>query len=200
MTASDTLNLAAHFLDARVAEGRGSRPAIRTDDRIWTYRDIAALSCRFAQILEDVDVRPEERVIIALPDGAPFVGALFGILRHGAVVGDGQPRAAAGADHLLLRIHAGPRGVRPSRLPAGIRSGRDGASRPRPRLLDVDDAGLSASARADAARLPAVPVASRRRRDLAVQRRHDGPAQGRRPDQPVVRRTRPSATARACSA
>jgi benzoate-CoA ligase family protein len=79
-------NLAAHFVDARVAEGLGARPAVRTIDRTWSYFDIASLSCRFAQILEDENVRPEERVIIALPDGTPFVGALFGILRYGAVV------------------------------------------------------------------------------------------------------------------
>ena len=85
MDASD-LNLAGYFLDARVADGHGSFPAVRTDDRTWSYRDIASLSCRFAQMLEDVDVRPEERVIIALPDGASFVAALFGILRRGAVV------------------------------------------------------------------------------------------------------------------
>lgn len=88
MTAGDeaTLNLAAHFVDARVAEGMGSRIAIRTDERTWSYLDIANLSSAFAGVLAGEDIRPEERVIIALPDGAPFVGALFGILRRGAVV------------------------------------------------------------------------------------------------------------------
>ena len=81
-----SLNLADYFLDARLTEGCGNRPAIHTEDRVWTYGDTVALSSRFAQLLEDIDVRPEERVIVALPDGAPFVGALFGILRHGAVV------------------------------------------------------------------------------------------------------------------
>jgi len=39
-----------------------------------------------ARLLAKADVRPEERVIIALPDGVPFVAALFGILRRGAAV------------------------------------------------------------------------------------------------------------------
>jgi benzoate-CoA ligase family protein len=81
-----TLNLAAHFVDGRVAEGLGNRTAIRTDERLWSYRDVANLSSGFASVLAGADIRPEERVIIALPDGAPFVGALFGILRRGAVV------------------------------------------------------------------------------------------------------------------
>jgi benzoate-CoA ligase family protein len=86
MSGEATLNLAAHFVDARVAEGMGSRAAIRTDDRLWSYSEVANLSSAFASVLAGADIRPEERVIVALPDGAPFVGALFGILRRGAVV------------------------------------------------------------------------------------------------------------------
>lgn len=80
------LNLAAHFLDARLAGGDGGRAAVREAARSWTYDDIAAASHGFARALEQSGVRPEERVIIALPDGAAFVAALFGILRLGGVV------------------------------------------------------------------------------------------------------------------
>jgi benzoate-CoA ligase family protein len=80
------LNLAAHLLDARVAGGMGQRVAIRTDTSTLSYGDVLALSARCAHVLAAAGVRPEERVIIALPDGPLFVGALFGILRLGAVV------------------------------------------------------------------------------------------------------------------
>ena len=80
------LNLAAHLLDARLAEGRGGRAAIRTDDRELTYADAARLSSRYAHVLQADDIRPEERVIVALRDGPDFVAALFGILRRGSVV------------------------------------------------------------------------------------------------------------------
>jgi benzoate-CoA ligase family protein len=138
MSASDTLNLAAYFLDARVAEGMGALPAIRTDDRIWSYRDVVGLSCRFAQILEDVDVRPEERVIIALPDGAPFVGALFGILRHGAVAVMLNPELSPDQiryffDYTRGRAVFVHRAYRPAFAAAAA------LSTCRPRLLDVDD-------------------------------------------------------------
>ena len=86
MSVNDSLNLAAHFVDARLHEGMGNRPAVRTADRTWSYFDLSALTSRVARVLEEHDIRPEERVIIALPDGAMFVGALFGILRRGAVV------------------------------------------------------------------------------------------------------------------
>ncbi|MGQ0734995.1 MAG: benzoate-CoA ligase family protein [Acidobacteriota bacterium] len=81
----DELNLATYFLDQRLLDGLGHRPAIRTEDRNWSYKEIAGLSCRCARVLANAGVWPEERVVIALPDGAPFVGALFGILRHGSV-------------------------------------------------------------------------------------------------------------------
>jgi len=80
------LNLAAHLLDARLAEGRGDRPAIRTSGRTFSYTDIARLSAQYAGVLAADDIRPEERVIVALPDGPDFVAALFGILRRGSVV------------------------------------------------------------------------------------------------------------------
>ncbi len=80
------LNLAAHFLDARLDEGLGDRVAIRTSQHTLTYTDVVALSARCAHLLRRAGVRPEDRVIVALPDGPMYVAALFGILRLGAVV------------------------------------------------------------------------------------------------------------------
>jgi benzoate-CoA ligase family protein len=82
----ERLNIADLFLDARVREGRGEREALRTDAGSLTYADVMALSNRFANLLRAAGVEPEQRVLIALPDGPPFVGALFGILKLGAVV------------------------------------------------------------------------------------------------------------------
>ena len=83
---TDHLNIAELFLDRRVTEGRGGRIAIRTDAGSLTYQDVVALSSAMAHLLAARGVRPEERVVIALPDTPDFVGALFGILRHGSVV------------------------------------------------------------------------------------------------------------------
>ena len=80
------LNIADWFLDARVREGRGDRTALLTDAGRWSYREVQALANRYANVLESAGVAPEQRVIIALPDGPDYVGALFGILKIGAVV------------------------------------------------------------------------------------------------------------------
>jgi benzoate-CoA ligase family protein len=80
------LNIADYFLDARVGEGRGDRTALLTDAGRWSYREVQSLANRYANVLEAAGVAPEQRVIIALPDGPDFVAALFGILKLGAVV------------------------------------------------------------------------------------------------------------------
>jgi len=84
--APDVFNLSEHLLGQRLIEGLGDRRALLLDDRTLTYAEVDQLANRFGSLLADRGVRPEERVILALPDGDAFVGALFGTLRIGAVV------------------------------------------------------------------------------------------------------------------
>ncbi len=81
----ERFNLAAYLLLARLEEGGGDRVAIRTAAGTVSYRELAAMTSRMAHVLEAADIRPEERVIIAMPDGPLFVAALLGIIRRGAV-------------------------------------------------------------------------------------------------------------------
>jgi len=82
----ERFNIADYFLRARIAEGVGARPALLTDQGTLTYAEVDGLASRYAHLLREAGVDPEQRVIIALPDGPAFVGALFGILKIGAVV------------------------------------------------------------------------------------------------------------------
>ena len=79
------MNICEQFLDTHLAQGRGHRAAVLADDRVHTYADLVGLSVREAARLAADGVKPGDRVILALPDGAGLVGALFGVLRHGAV-------------------------------------------------------------------------------------------------------------------
>src|SRR2546428_13805604 len=90
----ELLNIADWLLDARVREGRGDRPALLTDQGTLTYREVQALANRFGHLLGSAGVEPEQRVIIALPDGPEFVAALFGTLQVGAVVVMVKPQPA----------------------------------------------------------------------------------------------------------
>ncbi len=78
-------NIADHFLDDRIREGRGDRIALRTGEGTVTYAALQARANRFANALAEMGVRPEERVLVGLPDVPDFPAALFGALKRGAV-------------------------------------------------------------------------------------------------------------------
>lgn len=82
----ETFNIADYFLEDRLREGRGDRVALVTDEGTWTYKQVSELAACYGNVLEVLGVRQEERVLLALPDGADYAGALFGILKIGAVV------------------------------------------------------------------------------------------------------------------
>ena len=82
----EQFNIAEYFLDARVREGNGDRVALLTAGGSLTYSDVQSLANRFGNLLRQAGVEPENRVIIALPDGPEYVAALFGIVKIGAVV------------------------------------------------------------------------------------------------------------------
>jgi benzoate-CoA ligase family protein len=140
------LNLAAHLLDARIAEGRGDRPAIRTATRVFSYLDVQRLSAQHACLLAADDIRPEERVIIALPDGADFIAALFGILRRGTVAVMINPDAPLELTRYFFEYtRATAAFIRPDRVGL-VAAATAGLSRP-PRLYPVGDEQLSARLR-----------------------------------------------------
>jgi len=82
----EQFNLADWLLDERVQSGDGERVALRLPESELCFRDVQRLANRFANVLSGLGLRPEERVLLTLPDGAEFVGALFGILKTGGVV------------------------------------------------------------------------------------------------------------------
>ena len=87
----ERLNMADFFLAARLREGRGERTALvidRTGEepvRV-SYAALAREVDRYAHALHALGVEPEQRVLIALEDGLPFVATLFATLKLGAVV------------------------------------------------------------------------------------------------------------------
>jgi benzoate-CoA ligase family protein len=137
------LNLAAHFLDARLAEGRGNRPAVRTAERTLSYLEVAHRSAQYAHLLAAHDIRPEERVIVALPDGLDFVAALFGILRRGSVAVMVNPDAPTDLLQYFFEYTRATAGFVPAERREGFDRAAAGLSRP-PQLYAVGDDELSA--------------------------------------------------------
>jgi benzoate-CoA ligase family protein len=98
----DRLNLAGPVLDARIAAGQGERVALLVDDRRVTYAELHGEANRLANVLTGLGVGRGDRVLIALPDGVPFVATFFATLKVGAVVTMANPElpAADYAAHL----------------------------------------------------------------------------------------------------
>ncbi len=134
----ETFNVAHWLLDARVEEGAGDRRALATDEGDFTYREVRALANRFGHLLRDEGVDPEQRVIVSLPDGAPFVGALFGALKVGAATVMVNPSLDAEAvGYFLDYTRSRAAVVGPDAAPA-FREAAGGMRRP-PVLLEVGD-------------------------------------------------------------
>jgi benzoate-CoA ligase family protein len=85
-TASTTFNAATYFIDRHVAEGRGDAIAIEYGDRRITYRELHEQVNRVGTVLKhDLDVRPEERVLLLMLDVPETIYAFFGAIKIGAV-------------------------------------------------------------------------------------------------------------------
>ncbi len=81
----ETFNVAPHFVDRNVEEGRGAHVAIECGDARITYDDVLLNVNRFGSALRRIGVRPEERVLLLLLDGPEFVYSFFGAIKAGAV-------------------------------------------------------------------------------------------------------------------
>ena len=56
----ERLNIADHFLDARIREGHGDRVALWLDDGPRTYSEVRREAHRWAHLLSDRGLRPED--------------------------------------------------------------------------------------------------------------------------------------------
>lgn len=137
------LNIAEFFLDARVTEGRGDRTALITDAGRWSYREVQALANRYANLLRSEGVAPEQRVIIALPDGPDYVAALFGTLKIGAVVVMVNPELKPDAIEYFFDYARAAVALVPADRADAFRAAAGRAAHP-PRLLVVGGAGWAA--------------------------------------------------------
>lgn len=82
----ETFNAATYFVDRNVAEGRDENAAIECGDERVTYGQVLERVNRIGNALRtDLDVRPEERVLLLLLDGPEFIYSFFGAIKIGAV-------------------------------------------------------------------------------------------------------------------
>ena len=117
-------NAATHFVDRNVAEGRGAHVAIECGEQRITYAEVLANVNRAASALRQLGVRPEERIVLLLPDTPEFVYSFFAAIKIGAVpiplntlwkpadyafvLRDSRAAAVIVADELLPAVESAP--------------------------------------------------------------------------------------------
>src|SRR5438876_153559 len=78
--------MADYFLYHNLEEGRENKVCLYFNEARWTYGDAARLSNQMGNVLRDLGVEMENRVLIVLPDCPEFVWTWFGAARIGAVI------------------------------------------------------------------------------------------------------------------
>jgi len=82
------LNIADYYLDRNITLDRGKNTAIYYREETYSYARIIALSNKVGNMLKDLGVEPEDRVLLAINDSPEFVISWYGIIKIGAVATD----------------------------------------------------------------------------------------------------------------
>ena len=78
-------NACTYLVDRHVEAGGGDRTAVTGAGGSLSYAELLERVCRMASGLRDLGVRPEERVLIYLPDSPDMLALILGAMRVGAV-------------------------------------------------------------------------------------------------------------------
>src|ERR1051326_617377 len=82
----EQFNMATYFLDDRIEEGKGNKVAVYYEDKQYTYQEVQRMANRVGNVLLDLGIEMEDRVLMVLPDSIEFVAVWFGIAKIGAVI------------------------------------------------------------------------------------------------------------------
>ncbi len=81
----EQLNLATYYLEDNIAAGRGNKVAIYYNDERHTFNDLVRLTNKVGNVLKDLGVEPENRVLLILQDCPEWAASWFATLKIGAV-------------------------------------------------------------------------------------------------------------------
>jgi benzoate-CoA ligase family protein len=84
----EQFNIASYFVDRNLEERGGDRIALITSDRVTTYAELAGLTNRVGNVLRQLGVQRQQRVLLALSDSAEFVATWYAAQKIGAVTAE----------------------------------------------------------------------------------------------------------------
>src|SRR3954463_9566573 len=85
MDTGQRFNFGAELIERNLKAGRADAPAIWSGGKVLTYRDVDALTDRFAAALLRSGIEPEQRVVFILPDSPELAAGYLAAMKIGAV-------------------------------------------------------------------------------------------------------------------
>jgi benzoate-CoA ligase family protein len=82
----DKFNMVDYFLTANLTAGRGEKICLYYGDQTYTYQQIENETNRVGNVLLQLGIEMEDRVLIVLPDCPEFVTSWFATAKIGAVI------------------------------------------------------------------------------------------------------------------
>ncbi len=81
----ERLNLGSYLLDDNLEQGRGDKAAIYHGDATYSFDDLWRLTNRVGNVLRELGVEPENRVLLILGDSPEWVASWIATMKIGAV-------------------------------------------------------------------------------------------------------------------
>jgi len=85
MEGGPTYNAAADLIERNLSAGRAAKTAFIDDRGRYSYADLAERVSRFANLLRQLGVHPEQRILLCLHDTIDFATAFLGAIKAGVV-------------------------------------------------------------------------------------------------------------------
>lgn len=81
----EMFNLTSYYLEENIAKGRGNKVAVCFRDERYTFEDMVALTNRVGNVLKEMGVGFEDRVLLVLQDSPQWLAGWYAAMKIGAV-------------------------------------------------------------------------------------------------------------------
>ena len=81
----ERLNLGSYYLDGNLEAGRGDKIALYFQDRTYNFLELWVLTNQVGNVLKQLGVEPEDRVLLILEDSPEWVAAWLATMKVGGV-------------------------------------------------------------------------------------------------------------------
>src|SRR6516164_8522411 len=152
-------NAAADLIERNLAAGRGAKPAFIDDHGCYSYAALAERVSRFANVVRQLGVHPEQRILLCLHDTIDFPTAFLGAIKAGVVPVAVNTQLTAGEFAFMLADSRARVVVVSAPILPDMRAALAELPGPRPEIIV---SGAGAEERSLAAQLAEAPAADER--------------------------------------